>query len=119
MRFKLDENLPRESAELLTQANHDAVTVIAQRMGGRPDPELATVCKSEGRVLVTLDLDFADIRAYPPAEYPGFIVLRPTSQAKSHVLELLQLVIDRSSKEGLAGKLWVVDEGGIRIRESD
>jgi predicted nuclease of predicted toxin-antitoxin system len=119
MRFKIDGNLPRESADLLTQANFDAVTVIAERMGGGPDPELATVCKSEGRVLVTLDLDFADIRAYPPAEYPGFIVLRPTSQAKSHVLKLLQLVIDRLSREELTGKLWVVDEGGIRIRESD
>jgi predicted nuclease of predicted toxin-antitoxin system len=119
MRFKIDENLPQESAELLIQANHDAMTVIAQRMGGGPDPNLATVCNSEGRVLVTLDLDFADIRAYPPAKHPGFIVLRPISQAKSHVLNLLRLVIERLPSEELTGKLWVVDENGIRIRESD
>jgi predicted nuclease of predicted toxin-antitoxin system len=111
--------MPQESAELLTKANYDAVTVIAQRMVGGPDPNLATVCNSESRVLVTLDLDFADIRAYPPAEYPGFIVLRPTSQAKSHVLKLLQLAIERLPSEELTGKLWVVDERGIRIRESD
>jgi predicted nuclease of predicted toxin-antitoxin system len=119
MRFKIDENLPQESADLLRQASHDAVTVIAQRMGGGPDPNLATVCNSKGRVLVTLDLDFADIRAYPRVEYRGFIVLRPTSQAKSHVLNLLQLAIERLPSEELTGKLWVVDEGGIRIRESD
>jgi predicted nuclease of predicted toxin-antitoxin system len=77
------------------------------------------VCKSEGRVLVTLDLDFADIRAYPPTEYPGLVVLRPASPAKSHILRLLQSVIDGPSTEELTGKLWVVDEAGIRIRESD
>jgi predicted nuclease of predicted toxin-antitoxin system len=95
------------------------MTVVAQRMGGGPDSTLAAVCKSEGRVLVTMDLDFADIRTYSPNEYPGFIVLRATSQAKSHVLKLLQLVIERLPSEELAGKLWVVDEAGIRIRESD
>jgi hypothetical protein len=95
------------------------VTVIAQRMGGGSDPALAMVCKSEGRALVTLDLDFADIRTYPPAEYPGFVVLRPTSQAQSRVLGLLRLVIDRLASEDLIGNLWVVDEAGIRIRHSD
>jgi predicted nuclease of predicted toxin-antitoxin system len=119
MRFKIDENLPKESKALLTRANHDAVTVNDERMGGGSDPDLAAVCKSEGRVIVTLDLDFADIRTYRPAEHPGIVVLRPMRQAKSHVLKLLQLVIERLAGEELAGRLWVVDEGSVRIRESD
>jgi len=119
MRFKIDENLPIETAQLLTQANHDATTVIEQRMGGGSDPNLVAVCKSEGRALITLDLDFADIRTYPPAEYPGLVVLRPVSQAKSHVQKLLQAVIDRMANEPLAGKLWVVDLTGIRIHGGD
>ena len=32
MRFKIDENLPDESADVLAQAGHDAVTVGAQRL---------------------------------------------------------------------------------------
>ena len=35
MRFKIDENLPVEAAELLRQAGHDAVTVLEQHLGGR------------------------------------------------------------------------------------
>jgi hypothetical protein len=31
---------------------------------------LAARCQSEGRALVPLDLDFSNIRAYPPAETP-------------------------------------------------
>ena len=119
MRFKVDENLPEESAELLTRAGHDAVTVISQGMGGGPDANLATVCRSENRALVTLDLDFANVRAYPPTEYPGIVVFRPASQARSRVLRLVRLVCESVAREGLAGKLWIVDETGIRIREGD
>jgi predicted nuclease of predicted toxin-antitoxin system len=33
-------------------------------------------CTHEGRILLTLDLDFSDIRAYLPEEFPGILVLR-------------------------------------------
>lgn len=65
LKFKTDENLPEEVAEevaeLLTDAGHDASTVLDQSMGGDPDPDVASVCLAESRVLVTLDLGFADI----------------------------------------------------------
>ena len=34
MKFKIDENLPTEAADLLRSAGHDAVTVGEQRLGG-------------------------------------------------------------------------------------
>jgi predicted nuclease of predicted toxin-antitoxin system len=68
-KFKVDENLPVDVVELLSLAGHDAVSVLDQQLGGRPDPLLASVCQHEGRALVTLDLDFADIRTYPPSSY--------------------------------------------------
>jgi len=77
MRFKIDENLPVEADQLLVGAGHDAMTVLDQSLGGRPDPDVAAVCQREQRALVTLDLDFSDIRTYPPQDYFGIIVLRP------------------------------------------
>jgi predicted nuclease of predicted toxin-antitoxin system len=56
MRFKLDENLPREGAQILREAGHDAVTVLDQGMGGRPDPEIFAAIQAEGRALITLDV---------------------------------------------------------------
>lgn len=35
LKFKVDENLPTEAAELLASAGHDAVTVHDQRMVGQ------------------------------------------------------------------------------------
>lgn len=76
MRFKIDENLPVEVADLLRTANYDAITVLEQDLGGAPDSHLLAVCQQEDRILISLDTDFADIRAYPPDEYPGLVVLR-------------------------------------------
>lgn len=82
MQFKIDENMPIEIAEMLTNAGHDAKTVNEQQLQGVKDTVLINVCKNENRALVTLDTDFSDIRAYPPQEYSGIIVLRLGSQAR-------------------------------------
>lgn len=116
LRFKLDENLPGRAADLLKQAGHDTTTVLQQQMGGRPDAQIAQVCQAEERALVTLDLDFASIRAYPPEEYAGLIVLRLSRQDVAHVLEVVRRLLPAFASEPLVGRLWIVDETSIRIR---
>ena len=116
LKFKVDENLPTEAAERLASAGHDAVTVRDQRMAGQPDTSVAAVCQREGRVVVTLDLDFADIRAYPPGDYAGIIVLRLVLLDKLHVLSVLQRLLPVLEHEPLAGKLWIVEETSVRVR---
>ncbi len=116
IRFKVDENLPAEAATILTDAGHDAVTVLDQRLQGTPDQNLSEICQAEGRAIVTLDLDFSDIRTYPPADYPGIVVLRLTKQDKATVLEALKSLLPAFAAEPVAGTLWVVGEDKIRIR---
>jgi len=115
MRFKTDENLPTEAADLLRSAGQDAVAVGQQQLGGTVDPTIAEVCQREGRALVTLDLDFADIQTYPPDRYPGFVVLRLTRQDKKNVLRALARVVPLLTREPLAGRLWIVEENQVRI----
>jgi predicted nucleic acid-binding protein len=38
------------------------MTIFDQEMVGQPDLQVASVCRAEERALVTLDLDFSDIR---------------------------------------------------------
>lgn len=117
MRFKVDENLPVEAAELLRTAGHDAITIVDQRMSGESDPQVAAVCKSEYRAIVTLDLDFSDIRTYPPKDFPGIIVLRPRTQTKPIVLALIAQLRPLLGSEPLTGNLWILQRTGLRIRE--
>jgi predicted nuclease of predicted toxin-antitoxin system len=116
MRFKIDENLHPSVAELLTSRNHDVHTVYDEGLRGCEDIHLAEHCHKENRVLITLDLDFSDIRQFPPAAHAGFIVLRLADQSRLHVLKIMTRILDLISCEPVAGRLWIVSEGGIRIR---
>lgn len=117
--FKIDENLPVELAELLTAAGHDASTVHSEGLVGAVDPDLARVCVAEQRVLVTLDLDFADIQTFPPERYPGFMVLRLVRQDKPHVIEVFRRAMTLLSREEIQGRLWIIEEHRVRIRGAD
>ena len=116
MRFKTDENLPVEVAELLRQHQHDALSVHDQQLAGQVDAEIARVCQIENRALVTCDLDFADIRAYPPEDYHGIIVLRPAVQSVSSLLRLANRALPLIDVEPLDKRIWVVDDHRVRIR---
>jgi predicted RNase H-like HicB family nuclease len=59
-----------ECAEILRGGGLEAETAADERLTGAEDSVIADRFRSEGRVLITLDLDFANIRAYP-GEYAG------------------------------------------------
>lgn len=66
--------------------------------------------------MITLDTNFADIRAYPLAHFPGLIVLRLHRQDKPHVLEVINRLLPLLSTEPLEHLLWIVEEDRVRIR---
>jgi len=116
MKFKIDENLPIEIAELFQKQGYDATTVFQQKLIGAPDNLIASVCQSEKRTLVTLDTDFCDIRTYPPKDFEGIIVLRLESQDKPYLLSVVNQLFSVFSNEPVSGHLWVVEENRVRIR---
>ena len=116
-RFKLDENLPRDAAALFGAAGHDVQTVLDEKLGRKSDRKIIEVAREEGRILVTLDVDFADIREYPPSEFPGIWVLRSPSQAVASLLSLLRGAIAVMDTESPANRLWIVEPGRVRIHD--
>ncbi len=63
MKFKVDENLPDDAAQLLRHAGFVADTVREEGLKGSDDTLVARAAKDENRALVTLDSDFGNIRA--------------------------------------------------------
>ena len=116
MKFKVDENLPVEVADVLKNTGYDATTVHEEQLAGKPDADIAAVCVSEARTLISLDTDFANIMAYPPEQYFGIIVFRIQDQSKPSVLKLLQGVINALQNDPIHQLLWIVEENRIRIR---
>ena|ERR1035437_5409161 len=116
MKFKIDQNLPIEAADLLQAAGYDAMTVYQQSLGGAPDERIVEVCKDEDRILITADLDFSDILRYPPSQAPGYMVLRLPRQSKQALLDLLAKVIPMLALRPINGRLWIVEPERLRIR---
>ena len=117
LRFKLDENLPRRVEPALRALGHDVETAVSEGLAGCADPNLLAACGAEDRILVTLDLDFADIRVYPPGSHRGIWVLRPANQGFDTVLKLVHVGLQVAVLERTAGQLWVVEEKRVRIRD--
>ena len=116
MKFKTDENLPVEAAATLRDSGFDAETVWDEHLSGRDDETIAARVRGEGRVLLTLDLDFANIGAYPPDQDPGIIVLRLKTQDKPTVIEYVRRIAVAVKRRNPAGELWIVEADRIRFR---
>jgi hypothetical protein len=115
MDFKVDQNLPEEVVQILRSDGHDARNVYEEQLDGRPDPEISAAVKRESRALITLDLDFSDIRSYPPEQYSGLLVFRHHRQDKPAVIRATRSILPLLRKESLAGRLWIVTDANVRI----
>jgi predicted nuclease of predicted toxin-antitoxin system len=116
MRAKLDENMPLDAAQLLTAAGWAVATVYEEQLTGATDERLIAACKAESRVLFSLDLDFADVRLYPPESQTGIVVLRPIEADRGSVLALLVAVLPLLASEPIRQRLWIVEPDRVRIR---
>lgn len=117
LRFKLDENLPRRVEPALRDLGHDVETAISEGLAGADDAVVLGACTAEDRILITLDLDFADIRVYPPGSHQGVWVLRPSEQTFNAIVDLVSAGVRLSAVERTVGQLWVIDKRRVRIRE--
>lgn len=116
-RFKLDENIARDAEVLLRDAGHDVQSVFDEHLDGGTDAQLLDVCRNETRILITLDLDFADIRLYPPPSYAGVWVLRPATQSIETTLALLKGALALLPTEATEQRLWIVEHDRVRVRD--
>jgi predicted nuclease of predicted toxin-antitoxin system len=118
VKIKIDEDLPRAVAVLLARAGHDPETVGQEGLGGSSDTRLWKKILKEGRLLITSDKGFGDIRFCPPGSNPGIILLRPSDDGVRPVLNLTKILLNSCNLEELQGCTTVVTPHGIRIRRS-
>jgi hypothetical protein len=69
------------------------------------------------RVLLTLDVDFANIRAYPPEEHAGIIVFRLKAQDKATVVGHVRRLVAVLKQRNPEGELWIVERDRVRFRQ--
>jgi predicted nuclease of predicted toxin-antitoxin system len=116
MRFKLDENMPLGVIPDLAAVSHDVHTCAQEGIAGVGDPAIAAHATAESRILITFDLDFADIRAYPPGTHAGIVVLRARRPDLFTAQSALARLLATTDEADFPGNLIIVDQNRIRIR---
>ena len=101
MKFKLDENMPADLAGWLRAEGHDVADVVEEGLAGEDDRPVAKVATAEGRILLTFDLDFADIRHYPPGSHAGIVVFRLQDQRWKTLQPPVKRLLAGGSLDGL------------------
>jgi hypothetical protein len=66
---------------------------------------------------MTLDLDFANVQAYPPKSHSGIVVIRSKSQDKRTLIGLLKRLVPALIQRSPEQQLWIVEQDRIRYRE--
>jgi predicted nuclease of predicted toxin-antitoxin system len=116
LKFKIDENLPQEYAEILQEAGYSADTVSDEGLSGSADPIVFATCQFEGRILITLDLDFSNLTVYPPSTHHGIIVIRSKAQDKPTLIALFRRLVPLLNQRRPDGELWIAGPEQIRFR---
>lgn len=114
MKFKLDENLPRRIARVLGQMGHDVHTTAQEGLTGSEDPDLWRVVSGEGRVLLTQDKDFSDVRKYRPGPDSGILVLRLHNPSRSLLMRRVLEILNTEELPSLLGATVIATKHGLR-----
>ena len=114
-RFLVDECTYQETIEFLRDLGFDVIRVQDLGLRGASDREVLIKAQQLGRVLLTNDLGFADIRRYPPSSHGGIIILRLKNYSSvADVHSVLRDLLDKEKR--FRGALFIVDHHKWRKR---
>lgn len=116
MRFLLDMGVDVRVATWLLEHGHDSVHLRDQSLQRLPNGEIFTKAISEGRIILTFDLDFGEIAALARGRKASVVVFRLHNTRTAHVLQRLASVLADCSTVLEEGAVVVVEENRHRVR---
>src|SRR5207248_1530916 len=100
----------------LRAAGHDATHLEELDLRTLPDVDIFRMAREQSRIVLTFDLDFADITAATNATFPSVVVFRLRFGRSARVMERLSAVLSSAAAALERGALVVADETRIRVR---
>jgi predicted nuclease of predicted toxin-antitoxin system len=116
VKFKIDENLPDELADLLRSLGYEADTVGDEDLTGSADAAVIAAAHLEERIVLTLDKGIANIVRFPNQVHSGIVLFRPGSLDRKAVLRFIRERLETLLRLDLARKVTVVTDERIRVR---
>ena len=120
LRFFADHCVSNFIIESLAADSHEVLRLRDHVPTESPDSAVIAKAQELGAILLSLDGDFGDIVAYPPAEFKGIIAIQILNHPEitSFLLARLKHYLGQHPHlEDYRGKLITVDASRIRVRQ--
>ena len=116
MKFLADMGIsPRCVAFLLAQGV-EAVHLHQLGLDRMSDAEVVKKARREGYVVLTHDLDFAELVALSGAELPSVVIFRLQDMRPDNVNHYLEILVREHQTALNQGAIFSISEGRIRVR---
>ena len=104
------------TARALRQEGHEVTHLIEEGLQRLPDSEILKKARAEGRIILTFDLDFADLLAAGGYSLPSAVIFRLRDQTPAAVTPKLLRLLHERPEQLLAGAVVVITDAGYRVR---
>jgi len=116
MNIKLDENMPAALVDALQALGHDADTVPQQGIAGRDDRVVWNAAQRAGRLLITQDLDFSDVRRYRPGTHCDLLLVRLRKPGRAALTARVSAAFETEQVQTWQQCFVVLTDHKLRIR---
>ena len=117
MRFLIDMPLTPKLVGHLAALGHEAVHALQIGRSRAADSVLLEQAATEGRIVITADLDFSRLMTLTPRTSPGVILLRGGSYTDAEMIELVERALNTVDQSLLHRSFVVVDQRRVRRRQ--
>ena len=116
MRLFVDECVYAVTTQTLRSWGYDVVTAQEAGLDNHPDEDLLGFAVSEERILVSIDMDFSNVRHYVPTESRGIIILKIRPSVIQQVHDVLKRFLESRKEEEIRHTLVIIDRNKVRVR---
>ena len=116
MKFLADMGISQSVVQSLRDAGYDALHLRDQRLQRLADPLIVEKARQEKRIILTFDLDFADLLAIGSLSLPSVIIFRLQRTKPAFVNARLLSVLDECGDALNTGAIIIIDESRYRLR---
>ena len=116
MKFLADMGISPKAVDFLVRLGHQAAHLQQQGLHRLKDSQILEKARKEGGILLTHDLDFADLLAASGDELPSVVIFRLRSMHPENVNRHLLKIVSQFGQMLEKGSILVVTEGQVRAR---
>ncbi len=116
MKCLVDVGVSRTTVQVLRGQGHEVLSLIEEHLERLSDAEILQKARQEACIVVTFDLDFADLLALGAHTLPSVIIFRLYNQTPPSVTPRLLQVLEECGKDLVAGAIVTVEDSRYRLR---